>query len=126
MWLQAPDDGLGALPLLRHVIVNDSKSSTYKLALLRVVIRIAASATGLVEGVDDDTVAVPLGLFALSWIRTFKPLIEQNILRSRRTAGTPGWDSSRLAFDRSGGCPRTPSGSARGSPDLRRRRFSPR
>ncbi len=31
--LQSPDDGLGALPLLRHVIINGSKSSTYKLAL---------------------------------------------------------------------------------------------
>jgi SAM-dependent methyltransferase len=79
MWLQAPDDGLGALPLLRHVIVNDSKSSTYKLALLRVLVRIADSATGLVEGVDEDTVAVPLGLVALYWIRAFKPLIEQHI-----------------------------------------------
>ncbi|MDZ7749158.1 MAG: class I SAM-dependent methyltransferase [Halofilum sp. (in: g-proteobacteria)] len=29
-----PDDGTGSLPLLRHVIVNDDKSSTYKLGLL--------------------------------------------------------------------------------------------
>ncbi len=77
--LQAPDDGLGALPLLRHVIINDSKSSTYKLALLRVLVRIADSATGLIEDVDDDTVAVPLGLVALYWIRAFKPLIEQDV-----------------------------------------------
>lgn len=79
VWLQAPDDGLGALPLLRHIIVNDSKSSTYKLALLRVLVRIADSATGLVEDVDDDTVAVPLGLVALYWIRTFKPLLEAGV-----------------------------------------------
>ena len=77
--LQAPDDGLGALPLLRHVIINDSKSSTYKLALLRVLVRIADSATGLVEDVDDDTVALPLGLVALYWIRAFKPLIEHDL-----------------------------------------------
>ncbi len=48
------------------------------------LVRIADSATGLVEDVDvnvnvnDDTVAVPLGLVALYWIRVFKPLIEQN------------------------------------------------
>jgi SAM-dependent methyltransferase len=78
-YLQAPDDGLGALPLLRHVIVNDSKASTYKLALLRVLVRIADSATGLVKDVDDDTVAVPLGLVALYWIRAFKPLVEQGL-----------------------------------------------
>ena len=77
--LQAPDDGLGALPLLRHIIVNDNKSSTYKLALLRVLIRIADSATGLVRDVDDDTVAVPLGLAALYWVRAFKPLIESDV-----------------------------------------------
>jgi len=77
--LQAPDDGLGALPLLRHIIINDSKSSTYKLALLRVLVRIADSATGLVEDVDDETVAVPLGLVALYWIRAFKPLIEHDV-----------------------------------------------
>ena len=28
--LRLPDDGTGALPLLRHVILNDAKSSTYK------------------------------------------------------------------------------------------------
>jgi hypothetical protein len=77
--LQAPDDGTGALPLLRHVIVNDAKASTYKLALLRVLVRIADSATGLVEDVDDRTVAVPLGLVALYWIRVFKPLVEAQI-----------------------------------------------
>jgi len=31
--LRLPDDGTGALPLLRHVILNDQKSATYKLAL---------------------------------------------------------------------------------------------
>ena len=36
---ELPDDGTGSLPLLRHVIINDSKSSTYKLALLRVILR---------------------------------------------------------------------------------------
>jgi hypothetical protein len=29
--LRLPDDGTGALPLLRHVILNDQKSATYKL-----------------------------------------------------------------------------------------------
>jgi hypothetical protein len=31
VFLQSPDDGLGALP--QHIIVNNSKSSIYKLAL---------------------------------------------------------------------------------------------
>lgn len=44
--IRLPDDGTGALPLLRHVILSDSKSSTYKLALLRVLCRIADGAAG--------------------------------------------------------------------------------
>ena len=33
--LRLPDDGAGALPLLRGIILNDDKASTYKLGLLR-------------------------------------------------------------------------------------------
>jgi hypothetical protein len=39
--LELPDDGTGALPLLRGMILDDRKSATYKLALLRVLARIA-------------------------------------------------------------------------------------
>ena len=35
--MRLPDDGAGALPLLRHVILDQSKSATYKLGLLRAV-----------------------------------------------------------------------------------------
>ena len=41
MALRLPDDGTGALPLLRYVILSDAKSSTCKLALLRTLCRIA-------------------------------------------------------------------------------------
>ena len=41
MAVRLPDDGTGALPLLRHVILNDAKSSTYKLGLLRALCRAA-------------------------------------------------------------------------------------
>jgi len=77
--LQAPDDGQGALPLLRHIILNDNKRSTYKLALLRVLVRIADSSIGVAEEVDDTTVALPLGLVALYWVRAFKPLVEAGV-----------------------------------------------
>jgi len=69
------DDGTGALPLLRHVIVNDRKSATYKLALLRALLRVADGARGAVESRDAAYVYVPLGLVALYWIRLFKPLV---------------------------------------------------
>lgn len=44
--MRLPDDGTDALPLLRHAILNDSKSATYKLGLLRAVARAADSAQG--------------------------------------------------------------------------------
>ncbi|MFT5767898.1 MAG: SAM-dependent methyltransferase [Halioglobus sp.] len=57
-----PDDGTGSLPLLRHIIVNDDKSSSYKLGLLRVLTRIADSAPGIVVSRTDDYVDIPLGI----------------------------------------------------------------
>ena len=78
-----PDDGTGALPLLRHVILNDAKSSTYKLGLLRALCRIADSAAGLARDEDETHVAVPLGLVALTWLRLYPPLAAPTC-RSRR------------------------------------------
>jgi len=73
--LGLPDDGLGALPLLRHLILVDGKSSTYKIALLRVLARIADTAAGLAR-YEGDAIVVPLGLVSLFWMRMYKPLIE--------------------------------------------------
>lgn len=70
-----PDDGTGSLPLLRHIVVNDDKSSTYKLALLRTLVRIADGAPGMVLKRDDDWVELPFGLVGLYWIKLFKRLI---------------------------------------------------
>jgi SAM-dependent methyltransferase len=76
--LGLPDDGLGALPLLRHLILVDEKSSTYKIALLRTLARIADTAAGLAR-YEADSVVLPLGLVSLFWLRMYKPLIE-NVL----------------------------------------------
>src|SRR5262249_7871037 len=74
--VRLPDDGTGALPLLRHIVLGDAKSSTYKLALLRTVARVADGVAGMTHEADDEHIAVPLGLIALFWIRIFKPLIK--------------------------------------------------
>ena len=76
-----PDDGTGSLPLLRHVIVNDDKSSTYKLGLLRTVTRIADGVPGMVLERTDDWVDLPLGLVGLYWIKLYQPLILRHELR---------------------------------------------
>jgi hypothetical protein len=72
--LDMPDDGAGALPLLRGVILRQEKSSTYKLALLRCIARIADSSSNAARDCGES-IELPLGLVALYWIRMFKPLV---------------------------------------------------
>jgi SAM-dependent methyltransferase len=90
--LGLPDDGLGALPLLRHLILVDEKASTYKIALLRVLARIADSAAGLAR-YEEDAVVVPLGLVSLFWLRMFKPLLEHALpqMPASRLGTGPGF-----------------------------------
>ncbi|HEV7267493.1 MAG TPA: methyltransferase domain-containing protein [Falsiroseomonas sp.] len=76
--LDLPDDGVGALPLLRGVILRQEKSATYKLALLRCLARIADASPNVAREVPDG-VELPLGLVALAWIRMFKPLVERGL-----------------------------------------------
>jgi SAM-dependent methyltransferase len=75
-----PDDGTGSLPLLRHIIVNDNKAATYKLGLLRALIRIAEGAPGVVLDRCDDYVDIPLGLVGLYWVKLYMPLVLQHKL----------------------------------------------
>ena len=96
--IRLPDDGTGALPLLRHIILNDSKSSTYKLALLRVLCRIADGSSGYARDCDDDHVAVPLGLVGLYWVRLFKPLLADNLPQSPANKGDAGLGFVKTGF----------------------------
>lgn len=75
MALRLPDDGTGALPLLRHIILNDQKSSTYKLGLLRALCRAADGQAGMAADGGEDRVALPLGVVALHWLRLYLPLV---------------------------------------------------
>ena len=78
--LQMPDDGTGAFPFIRHVAINDGKSATHKLALLRVLLRIADGHPGAVlrreSGIGGDRVILPVGLVALYWCHQYKDLID--------------------------------------------------
>jgi len=76
--LDLPDDGAGALPLLRGVILKQEKSATYKLALLRCIARIADGSPNVAREAGED-VEIPLGLVALYWLRMFKPLVERDL-----------------------------------------------
>ena len=85
-----PDDGTGALPLLRHVIFNDQKSATYKLGLLRALCRAADGQAGMAEARGEDTVALPLGLVALNWLRLYLPLVEAGLPQAPGNIGPDG------------------------------------
>jgi SAM-dependent methyltransferase len=85
-----PDDGTGALPLLRHVILNDQKSATYKLGLLRALCRAADGAAGLAREDGEEFVALPLGLVALNWLRLYLPLVAARLPQAPRNAGPDG------------------------------------
>lgn len=90
--LGLPDDGLGALPLLRHLILTDGKSSTYKIALLRILARIADTAAGVARH-ESESVVLPMGLVALFWLRMYKPLIEGGLpqMPPNRAGNAPGF-----------------------------------
>ena len=88
--LRFPDDGTGALPLLRHIILNDQKSATYKLGLLRSIARAADSAQGMARAQGDEFVSVPLGLIGLIWLRLYKPLLDASLPQSPKNIGIEG------------------------------------
>jgi protein-L-isoaspartate O-methyltransferase len=97
--LRLPDDGAQALPLLRGIILNDGKSSTYKLALLRAIARVADASPGLAVpvGGEEDAVDIPLGAVALGWLRMYLPLIAAGLPQMPRNRGVEG-----LGFAREG------------------------
>jgi len=78
--LQLPDDGTGAFPFIRHVALNDGKSATHKLALMRVLLRIADGHPGAVIRREDNRVILPMGLVALYWAHQYKDLIDKHKL----------------------------------------------
>lgn len=91
MCLTLPDDGAGALPLLRGIILNDAKATTYKLGLLRSIARLADLAPALARpGDGDDDVVLPLGAVALNWLRMYLPLIAASLPQSPTNAGPDG------------------------------------
>lgn len=92
-----PDDGTGSLPLLRHVIVNDNKSATYKLGLLRTLVRLAETAPGLVITRTDDYVEIPFGAVGLYWLKQYLPLVLHHGL-PQRPPGPGGYGWAKEAF----------------------------
>ena len=96
--LRLPDDGTGALPLLRHVIPNDPKSATYKLGLLRALCRAADGSASMVQDGGDEFVRVPLGLVALNWLRLYLPLVRESLPQTPTNVGPQGLGFAKEAF----------------------------
>jgi SAM-dependent methyltransferase len=101
MAMRMPDDGTGALPLVRGIVLSDGKSSTYKLALLRAVTRIAeyAPAAATPAPGSRDAVEVPLGLVALNWIRMYLPLVRGGFPQAPGNRGTVGLSFAKDGFE---------------------------
>jgi len=97
--VRVPDDGTGALPLLRSIVINDTKSSTYKLALLKSLSLIAGGAAGYAKDNGDEYVSVPFGLVGLYWIRLFKPLLSNGLPQTPRNVGVAGLGFVNLPFE---------------------------
>jgi SAM-dependent methyltransferase len=80
--LQLPDDGSGAFPFIRHVALNDGKAATHKLALMRVLLRIADGHSGAVirreHTLQGTRIILPVGLVALYWCHQYKILIDDH------------------------------------------------
>jgi SAM-dependent methyltransferase len=80
--LRLPDDGTNALPLLRRVILNDDKNTTYKFALLRAITLSAEVVSGFADLEDPDYVLVPMGVIAVNWLRLYLPLLQAGLPQS--------------------------------------------
>ena len=105
--LKLPDDGTGAFPLIRNIVTNDNKSSTYKLALLRSLIRIAEGHPGAALSRSPTHIELPLGLIALYWVKLYQPLINKYDIQQSSNAKKglgfikeDGWNAlPELAFN---------------------------
>ncbi len=95
--LELPDDGTGALPLIRGIILQDAKAATYKLAFLRVIARIADQSASFAR-YGETHVEMPLGLVALYWLRMFKRLVEGDIPQTPRNRDHLGLGFVKPAF----------------------------
>lgn len=94
-----PDDGTGALPLIRHILINDDMSATYKPALLRSILRVADNAKGTVLDETKDYVEIPLGLVALYWIRMYRWVMLDHDYNQRPLDNrSPGFDNDHFDF----------------------------
>ena len=102
--IRLPDDGTGALPLLRHVILNDEeelKRTSWRCCAR--LCRIADGVGGLARHPDDESVQVPMGLVALTWLRLFKPILEADLPQSPgNRRGGDGLGFAKAAFQRLG------------------------
>lgn len=100
--LRLPDDGAGALPLVRGIVLGDEKSSTYKLGLLRAVARVAEQnpAAATPSRNEIDAVDLPLGLVALVWVRLYLPLVRLGLPQAPRNSGPDGLGFAKAGFRR--------------------------
>lgn len=67
-----------AFKLISHILQKDSKSSTYKLALLRGTIEVLAESEALIYE-EDDICYIPLAHLCEKWVYYYTPFVFNNI-----------------------------------------------
>ena len=100
MVFRLPDDGSLNLPLVQGIVLNDDKSSTYKLGLLRAVAKIADTASSLAILAPDRTeqAIIPVGAVTLNWLSTYLPLIATGLPLAPGNAGPNGFGFAKVGF----------------------------
>ena len=69
---------------LRHVIVNDNESPTYKPSLPQTLVPLANTAPGLIVKRTADEVDIPFEAGGLYWLEQHLPLVLHQRLRQHR------------------------------------------
>jgi len=92
----------GALPLLRGIILNENKTATYKLGLLRAVAKVAdLTPSPARPHPANDTVEIPLGAVALNSVRMYLPLVSRGLPQMPGSAGPDGLGFAKQGSARS-------------------------
>lgn len=75
--------------MIRGIILQDAKSATYKLALIRALV-VIANLTPALARERGDHVVLPLGLVALHWLRMYIPLLRARLPQAASQSGGRG------------------------------------
>ena len=101
MAMRMPDDGTGALPLVRGIVLVGREVVDLQAGAVTRHHRIAEYAPAAATPAPDgrDAVEVPLGLVALNWIRLYLPLVRGGFPQAPGNVGVGGLGFAKDGFE---------------------------